>query len=175
MTPDAAGAVARARAAIGHKCAYILGHGGFHGDADWPWYRDAAIDGCDCSGFVAWCLGLPRRLVTGPLADRYKPHFGEWLETTAIVKDALSDFGLFSKVTWELARPGDLVVYGDGGGHQGHVGLVSEVDAHGPVKVVHCSLGNFHAKGDAVQETDPHLWQGRGIVARYAEFEGPAA
>lgn len=168
MTP--ADAVARARLAIGHRCLYFLGHGGFDPLRSFPWHNDPAIDGCDCSGFVAWCLGLSRRIVAGPLAARYKPYFGEWLETSAIVRDAKSPFGLFTAVPWEEARSGDLLVYGDADGHQGHVGIVASADHHGPLTVVHCSSGNFKGTGDAVQETGPHIWQARGTVARYADF-----
>jgi hypothetical protein len=163
MTPDP---VARALSAKGHAILYELTCGGWHPGDALP-TRDGK---CDCSGFVAWCVGLCRQ--TGD--ERFR-----WVETTAIVHDALGDELYFSHVRWADAQPGDLIVYGDrksadGSKHQGHVGIVSAVDATGPLKVVHCSKGASLATGDAITETSPDAWRARGIVARYHVVEAAA-
>ena len=167
MTPEAA--VERARRAVGRGCLYGLGQGGFDPDAEWPWGSKKL---CDCSGFIAWCLGLNRH-VDHP---RYAPYYGNWLETTAIVRDAKGRFGFFDEVSPALAILGDLLVYGDrvnqdGTRRQGHIGIVSEVGPSGPVKAIHCSKGNERHFGDAIHETDSGLWvAGGGILARYSEW-----
>jgi hypothetical protein len=51
--------------------------------------------------------------------------------------------------------PGDLLVYPDSGGRQGHIGIVTVQDGQGPVLVIHCSSGNFTHTGDAIRETPP--------------------
>lgn len=155
--------VARARSAIGSHTKYALGKGGFSPNSPHPW---SAVGECDCSGFVAWCLGISRR------ADNpwYKRQNGGWVETSAIVRDAQSPYGFFDEVDWTKARPGMVVVYGDtrqgGRTRQGHVGVVSAVDAGGPIQAIHCSMGN-HRRGDAIQETAvAPLWMpGKAIVA----------
>lgn len=117
---------------------------------------------CDCSGFVDWCLRLfPNRKVDHPL---YRQVNGGWFETSAIYRDGLSSTGYFTKVA--NATPGALLVYPDykgedGARHDGHIGVV--IEASGPgiagvTKIVHCSLGNWKAHGDAVQETGPEPW-----------------
>jgi cell wall-associated NlpC family hydrolase len=151
--------VTRALSARGHGIQYVLGHGGWHPDDPTP-TRDL---GCDCSGFVAWVIGICRQ--TGDEQFR-------WVETTAIVHDALGDTRYFSHVRWTDAQPGDLVVYGDrrdadGSRHQGHCGIVTAVDTTGPLKVCHCSKGASLAQGDAIIETSPDAWRARGIVARF--------
>jgi len=139
---------------------YALGKGGFKPGADVPW-NDAR--GCDCSGFVAWCLGLNRH------TDHpwYREVNGGWLETTAIVHDALGPFGMFDAIPLDEARPADVIVYGDKDGHQGHVGLI--VATNPEVEVIHCSSGNFKATKNALASAGPDLWLKRGgIVARCA-------
>jgi len=161
MNPDQV--LARARQAIGQGCVYKLGAGGRKPFAPLPWIGPPE---CDCSGFVAWCLGVDRH-TDNPW---YKNQNGGWIETTAICRDSDSPYGIFTKVKWEDALPGMLVVYGDrvieGTRRQGHVGIVTAVD-HGPSHVIHCSLGNWHKTGDAIQETGPAAWKARGdaIVA----------
>ena len=162
-------AIARARSAIGHHCVYALGKGGMHPASPTPWPAGLPNLGCDCSGFVAWCLGVSRMLT------KDHPHypFGGWFETSALARDARSPFGFVAEVPWAEALPGDILVWGDGNGHQGHVGLVSEVDADGPAKVVHCSSGNWRRAGDAVQETDVDIFRRNGaLAARVAWING---
>lgn len=157
----AAEAVTRARGAIGHGCVYALGKGGMHPDALHPWPPGMPNLGCDCSGFVAWALGVSRYLT------KNHPHyeFGGWFETSAVYRDAKSPFGFVAEVLWAEARPGDILVWGDHAGHQGHIGLISEADEHGPTKVIHCSKGNWRTTGDAIQETDVDIFRRNLAVA----------
>ena len=155
--------VARALSAKGHDILYVLGHGGWHPEDALP-TRDG---GCDCSGFVAWCLGVSRQC--------FDPAF-PWYETTAIVHDAIGDQRHFVNVRWQDCQPGDVVVYGDrkdkdGSRHQGHIGIVTVVDTGGPLKVVHCSKGASLSQGDAITETSPDAWRARGIIARHHDWE----
>jgi cell wall-associated NlpC family hydrolase len=159
--------VIRARSMIGKPCHYKLGAGGRDPNAPAPWDAEG---GCDCSGFAAWCLGVDRYIEEVPW---YVMQNGGWLETSAIVRDALSDFGIFTGVPWNDAQPADLVVYGDAGGHQGHVGLITGKESTGILLVTHCSMGNFRTSNfkSAINETTALLWHDRkGLVARYAGF-----
>jgi hypothetical protein len=123
---------------------------------------------CDCSGFVAWCLGVSRQ-TNNPW---YRSQNGGWFETTAVFKDCGTPFGFVDGVPWTRAEPGMLVVWGDHDGHQGHIGIVSEVDAEGPAKVVHCSSSNWRALGDAIAETDSGIFKhNNALVARVAWVE----
>jgi cell wall-associated NlpC family hydrolase len=133
-------------------------------------HEQGLVEGCDCSGFVAWCLGVDRYLAT------QFPHYemGQWFETSAVYKDAKSPFGFVTEVPWKASLPGDVLVYGDrkdsaGKVRQGHIGIVSEVTDQGPVSVVHCSLGNWKREGDAIWETDctPFI-AGQAITAAVA-------
>jgi len=174
VTSSRAAVLARARSAIGNGVVYVLGAGGRTPGSTSPAARitsEAGVAaGCDCSGFVAWCLGVDRYLPT------WLPHYlgGEWFETTAVFRDAKSPYGFVSEVPWAAALPGDVIVYGDhrdaaGVTHEGHIGLVSEVTENGPVSVIHCSLGNFHKTGDAIQETDPSVFiAGKAVTAAVA-------
>lgn len=162
--------VARARSAAGHKCAYGLGKGGFNPAAPHPW-NSAGL--CDCSGFAAWCLGQSRHTDNPWYAETN----GGWLETSAIVRDCGTPFGMFDKAKWTEAKPGDLVVYGDekradGTARQGHVGVIVEVSEMGPKAAVHCSSGNFRTYQDAIRETSVGLWTLHlSVVARCAILE----
>lgn len=151
-TITAQAVIERARRAMGHGCRYALGKGGMYPFADLPWGEHEAA--CDCSGFVAWCLKVSRKTDV----PWYVQQNGGWFETTAIARDAKSPFGFVEAIPHEVARPGDLLVYGDSKGRQGHVGLVSAVNADGPLRAIHCSMGNWRRTGDAIQETDTGLW-----------------
>lgn len=157
----AADVVARARGAIGHGCVYALGKGGMHPASPTPWPTGLPNVGCDCSGFVAWCLGVSRMLTK----DHPHYEFGGWFETSAIARDARSEFGFVNEVLWSLALPGDLLVWGDHDGHQGHVGIVSECDETGPVRVIHCSRGNWRDHGDAIAETGVEVFRRNNAIA----------
>lgn len=162
-------AVARARSMVARDVVYRLGAGGVDPKAPTPTTGGA----CDCSGFVAWCLGVSRK-TDHPL---YASWNGGWLETSAIVRDIkLTGAGLFLWCrTWDAAAPGDLLVYGDAGGHQGHVGMIVQLAPKGrrsleSTRVVHCSLGNYRTTGKAVQETSAAPTFRRALVGRYAGF-----
>ncbi len=128
----------RARSAIGRSTAYRLGAGGM---------RPSATLGrsSDCSGFVAWTIGIPRQL---------PPKTGAWLDTDCYWRGGspVAD-GLFLRVDAETALPGDLYVYPDSGGRQGHIGVITGTQDGKPTRVIHCSSGNHRRSGDAVQET----------------------
>lgn len=146
--------LSRARSAISKGCIYGMGKGGFHPDDPLPFGPDYL---CDCSGFAMWGIHLPRH------------YAGIWFDTHRIDVDALTEGGLFDKVSLLEARPSDLFVYGDAGGHQGHIGIISEVTPGiGPTKAIHCSHGNYVKALDAIQETGTSVWARRtdAIVAR---------
>ncbi len=158
--------IQRARSAIGHGCAYKLGMGGYNPSAVWPWNSRGE---CDCTGFLAWCLGLSRQ-TDNPWYEKMN---GGWLESTAIVRDCATPYGFFDLVRWEQAAIGDVLAYPDRGTKQGHVGIVSAVDATGPTQAIHCSSGNWRTREDAIQETGVGLWRlAEAIVARSAFLEG---
>ncbi len=152
-------AVARAHSAIGYGTVYALGQGGKRADAPHPGHE------CDCSGFIAWVFGTPRKVPTS---------IG-WIETSRIAKDATGKRLLFQRVY--DPEPGDIVVFGDwtdatGRRRQGHVGILSEVPAEkGPfwwdgLRVIHCSSGNSK-NGDAIAQTDAKVFRNRAIFARW--------
>lgn len=159
--------VARARSALGRNTRYLLGAGGMNPAREEP---ANLLGECDCSGFVAWVLGVKRH-TDNPW---YVSQNGGWLETSAIFRDCATTFGFFDGVEWKDSQPGDLLVWGDrhdqeGKHHEGHVGIVSEVDPEGPRMVIHCSSGNMRATGDAIQETDVLIFkQHQARVARCA-------
>jgi hypothetical protein len=158
----------RARSVAMGGCHYGLGCGGFDPTRTHPW--DDSMS-CDCSGYVAWALGVARH-TSNPW---YVQQNGGWIETSAIIRDCETPFGFFAQVMPKDARPGDLLVYGDrsAGGkmRQGHVGICTEIDK-GPAKVIHCSKGNDRKLGDAIVETDVGWWTlAGGIVARCAWVE----
>jgi cell wall-associated NlpC family hydrolase len=139
--------------------------------ATWP-KTSTAID---CSGFVAWCLRLSRK-VDHPL---YKRINGGWFETTAIHADGLKSVGFFTRIP--KARPGAILVYpdykdGNGKIHDGHMGIVVEADGSpgvgGVTAIVHCSVGN-DKKGSAIQKTPPAPWKAHSssIIVWYDSLE----
>lgn len=160
--------VTRARSQIGLKTIYDLGRGGFY-----PGSLTAADTKgrCDCSGFVAWCLKESRYVTF----EMYVAELGHWVETSAIVRDANRPFGMFNRVPMGQAQPGMVIVYGDRPGHQGHVGIISEVGSGAIRKVVHCAKSNYLHTGDAIQETSPEIFLANPhtIVARFANVNHP--
>lgn len=140
----------RARSQLGRRIRYELGSGGITPSAPGPEGPDGA---CDCSGFVAWCLGVGRRIIA-----RFPDWpYGEWLNTETIVRCALDPAcAYFDRL--DEPRVGALIVYPWRGRRPGHVGIVSAVS---PVRVIHCSAGNYRKTGSAVAETDAALFFGR--------------
>ena len=151
MTP--ADTVDRARSAVGHGCDYHLGAGGMRPNEPHPWDKREGRIACDCSGFAMWAWGLSRF---------QKP---VWFDTSRIVAEARYGKGLFEALaTWADLKPGDGLVWGDRHGKQGHVGVVVSVD---PVRVIHCSRGNWlkSEPKDAIQETDASVFEKNGALA----------
>lgn len=163
--------VRRARSAIGKGTRYVLGAGGRD-----PLHPLPGGDGgtCDCSGFVAWCYGIDRFLPGSRNKRSPIPYYGkgEWFETSNIVADAKSPFGFVEEVEYDFAVLGDMLVWADRGGKQGHVGIIASLDHDGPKTVIHCSKGNFTRTGDAIRETTPTVFlSNKAIVARVAWVE----
>lgn len=158
--------VDRALSAVGRGCHYKLGAGGRRWHASTPW--NPVTMQCDCSGFAAWCIGEDRH-TNHPW---YREFNGGWLETSAMVRDALlAGVGMFERIEWQNAAPSDFLVWPDDPAkeRQGHVGVVIGVAPTGPVRVVHCSTGNDRTTHDAIRDTGVELWLSHGgIVARCA-------
>ena len=158
----------RAQGACQKPIVYKLGKGGFTPAAQSP---GEAASQCDCSGFVAWCIGQSRQ-TSNPF---YKALNGGWIETTAMVADALAVGGIFTKT--DNPVPGDVIVWGDrkvnGKTVQGHVGIIAQVADGKATKVIHCSSGNFKKFGKAIQETDAALfYRNNAICARFVGTGG---
>lgn len=151
-------AVARARSAAGKKTIYKLSKGGMNAKAALP--VDAQSE-CDCSGFACWILGVSRwsRAPLHPWPD----FPADWISTDSIYHDAKATQKRF-RVVLDPA-PGDLIVYPDHAGGQGHVGMIGDVGDGGPVSVIHCSAGNMRQYGDAIHETPlASFWANRGAI-----------
>ncbi len=147
----AAGAAiaARATSALSPLVDYRLGAGGRDPASPTP-ADDEGL--CDCSGYVAWCLGISRK-VKVPAYVRFN---GGWLSTDGMVHDALTVGGILDQVpNDDDAIPGDVVVYGNGP-RVGHCGVVIRTATRGatypvqkwdPTKprdyweIAHCAAG----------------------------------
>lgn len=126
---------------------YVLGAGGMDPHLPSP----GGI--CDCSGFVAWCLGLSRKP---------KPSRPWWIETTAMVRDATGQKAVFAFL--DGPEPGCVVVYGDKGGHQGHTGIVTVVRSPRDYDVVDCSSGSWKREQDAIVEHTGIVFRQHGAI-----------
>ncbi len=138
----------RARTGLEETTEYVLGQGGFD-----P--TKMLTKKCDCSGFVAWAIGIPRE---------FPPGSTRWLDTDAYwngggAAAAAAGFPLLRNIPLADAEPGDLLVYPDQGSTQGHMGMISGVDQNGELKVIHCSKGNWNKYGDGTRETDSGVWK----------------
>lgn len=150
---DAASLVLRARSGIGKNTRYSSpGVTPPLSASTWP----ETGGKCDCTGFLAWCLRISRK-VNHPM---YAKVNGGWFETTGIHADIEASWGYFEKL--DIPRVGSFVVYPDTGGVDGHIGLISEVSGQsgmaGIVSVIHCSNGSWKKHGDAIRETDASVW-----------------
>jgi hypothetical protein len=116
--------VDRARTALGLGITYRLGKGGF--DPTRP--RPDQASKCDCSGFIAWAIGVSRdpSHATNPM--------GSWIETTRMVVDATGAQKLFVAIPSPV--PGCIVAYPDVDGKEGHTGIVTESS---PLRGIDCS------------------------------------
>lgn len=116
-----------------------------------PTDPDLVLPACDCSGFVCWALGVPRRTASG-----------DWLNTDSIWADAAGPQRAF--VRRAQAEAGDLVVYPKAGSGErfGHIAIVTQVDAAGrALQILHCSADNFALApaGDSIRETAPTAFE----------------
>ncbi len=163
----------RAMSALGKGTIYALGKGGRRPLAPVP-HDDKRQ--CDCSGFVAWSMGVDRYQPRNPLYARFN---GGWVATTSLVYDAgrpRAETGLVDRV--DVPEPGDVVVYRDytvdGVRRQGHCGIISYVPTdwagdYSQLRVIHCSASKAaRLAGSAIQETPGTLFGRRAaIFARY--------
>lgn len=128
----------RARSAKDKGVRYGLGKGGYYPLDPLPCRKAVKLVKlvptlalwCDCSGFVAWVLGISRK----PSA-RWK----WWLSTDSIWTDARGPQVLFERLAEPVA--GCIAVYPDwrdsaGFKHEGHVAVVADVELQ---TVVDCS------------------------------------
>jgi hypothetical protein len=148
--PNAAAITSQAHACTKFpRVQYQLGKGGF------GWFEDEPFDLCDCSGFVAVCLGRSRNATGAHDLGRL-----EWVESTQLCKDGAGAQELVVDVgaaTPAVCRPGDIVAYPDHKGRQGHVGIVVRVTKH-EIITVDCS-GSGNNNGSAIQTRDrTDLW-----------------
>jgi cell wall-associated NlpC family hydrolase len=163
-------AVIRARNAASEKTRYILGAGGRrpldllpHG------YKDGKM-GCDCSGFVCWCLGLSR------YEPKRFPLYDGWQNTDSIVADAMGAQKLWRSIPFPI--PGAAIIYPglfkDGRRVSiGHMGLVIHAEqVHSlswrekanskKIIVIDCaSAWARRVTGYAIAERDISLWAKR--------------
>jgi hypothetical protein len=110
---------------------------------------------CDCSGFVCWALGMPRRVAP----DAFTTPDG-WIHTDSIHADALGSGQLFQ--AREHAAPGCIVVYPKPPDKAfGHIGIVTAADVAGKAtRVVHCGAENFKtAPFDAIKNNAPTAFE----------------
>ena len=150
--------LSRAQRCIGKGVRYKLGKGGFDPNLE-------MTSTSDCSGFVAWAIGIPRELPPGS---------GNWLQTTTYWEGGGSaGSGLFDQISEHFAEPGDIIVYPDRGRKQGHMGIVSAVESGFVTKVIHCSTGNDRKYNDAIQETKPTVFR-RIAKTRTMRIDYPA-
>lgn len=140
---DEAAIVARGRAALRKRTVYKIDTVPPSG-AQWPAGHTA-----DCSGFVAWCYGLPRY----PRKLR-----GAQLFTTSFYEDAVRPSkNLFVKRT-EVPTVGGIVVYPyfryEPGGkrHPGHIAIISVVRSPTDYDIIDCSETSYLRDGDAIAE-----------------------
>jgi len=130
----------RALSALGRKTVYKLGKGGI--DPTKP-----LTSQCDCSGFIAWAMGIPRELPPG--SNKWLSTDEYWAEGRPVMT------GMFSQIHFAEVRVGDLLVYPDEGGEQGHIALIIRVN---PLQIIHCSNGNFKHFGDAICTGNPTVF-----------------
>jgi hypothetical protein len=126
---------------------------------------------CDCSGFVAWALGVPR--TPQPLSNG-------WMNTDSIHADATGARTQFRPLP--QAVPGALLVYpSPGAGKVGHVAIVTQVDAQGrALKIVHCAPENFliapaaGAARTSIAETGAEMFEHNPttLAVAYTRFAG---
>jgi len=143
VLPDPEQIVAKARAALGRRTIYGIDMLPPK-EAIWPLGIRA-----DCSGFVAWCMGLPRY----PAELR-----GAQLFTTSFYDDAakLGD-NLFVRQT-PMPIAGGIVVYPyyrlepRSKRRPGHIALITTVRSATDYDIIDCSQSSYTETGDAIRE-----------------------
>lgn len=90
--------LSKARFAIRKDTRYVLGAGGYDPNAELPHDKNR---GCDCTGFVAWCLGIDRRRSRNDLVE---------VQSDALVIEANRPNGNVVKLA--KPEPGCVLVYG---------------------------------------------------------------
>lgn len=142
----AASRIERALYAAKHcRAAYAMGQGGKNPRLACP----TANGLCDCSGFIAWVLGIIR----GP--RDVKP---VWIETSNICKDARTTQQSFVALTAPI--PGCLLAFPDPPGGQGHVALLTHIRG-GQWYGVDCSSGVYRRTGNAISVRNLDYFRGR--------------
>lgn len=135
---------------------------------------------CDCSGFVAWALGVARN--SGPPGEPFGSE--GWINTDSIHADARSTRKLFRPA--ERAEPGTLIVYPrpairSAEPMPGHIGIVTQVSGDGrPTRVLHCAPRSFlltpppGLPRNAIAETDLTLFDAdpRSMLVAWRGFDG---
>lgn len=133
----------RAHSVLNLKIVYKLGKGGFDPTKSFT-------PQCDCSGFIAWAIGIPREL---------PPASNKWLSTDEYWSGGKPvKQNLFKQYNINEAMVGDLLVYPDNGGNQGHIALINQIENNTPKFIIHCSNGNYKNFGDAVRITSPSVF-----------------
>lgn len=127
---------------------------------------------CDCSGFVAWCLGVPRH----PIAIAGQSD--GWFYTDAILADALGRQQCFTLLAQAVV--GALLVFPSVAGARpvGHVAIISEAEAGRATRIIHCAPRNFEREPppglprNAIAETDCALFDAQADtqVVRWKAF-----
>lgn len=136
----------RARTALTQDIRYRLGRGGRRPNDATP----AQENQCDCSGYIAWCLGFDR-FIRNPFYARINGEAGSdrgWFETSAAHQDAQATTGILRQLSAPV--PGAIAVYPDSNGREGHIGIVTQVRDGRPTHIIHCA--SSHPARRAVQE-----------------------
>lgn len=133
----------RAHSALKLTTQYKLGEGGFN-----P--IKPLTPQCDCSGFIAWAIGIPRE---------FPPGSNRWLSSTAYWAGGYPVLpGLLSQIELQQAQVGDFWVYPHQNGQVGHIALIHEVNNSQPTQILHCSSGNYKSFGNAVKITSTDVF-----------------
>lgn len=158
--------IERARSQLGQG-RYLLGAGGFDPDAPSPYTELRGRTGCDYAGFLAWCLGYPRRH-PGLLGT------SDWINADTMIEEAETRARWFSLLP--EPEPGAILAYCtislEHDGHRdrpGHAALIVErpprwtlADASWTaMRIIHASPAIQRRYGHAIDETHAAAWAHR--------------
>jgi hypothetical protein len=150
-------ALRRIRALIGLPIRYGYGAG----QVLHPWQVPRDGSRMDCSETACYAVGVSK-LTNEPL---YKRVNGGWRNCAAIIVDAKSTEGVFTRVT--EPKPGYLYVWAVPGTTDAHVGIIETVENGKVTGVIDCSSYHQKTKGYAVARRSPSLWIAkRAIIVR---------